>query len=109
MPVRAALAYVSMLAAAVAGFFAIRLLGERWFGAAHAVASATPAPDVGTAAPAAAGHAPAPDAFLHVLLLLAAVIVAARLLGLLCKKLGQPPVIGEVVAGILLGPSFLAR
>lgn len=34
------------------------------------------------------------------------IIVAARLLGWVCKKIGQPSVIGEIAAGILLGPSF---
>lgn len=35
------------------------------------------------------------------------IIVAARLIGLLFRKLGQPAVIGEMVAGIILGPSLL--
>jgi len=47
------------------------------------------------------------DTLLHVLVALAVVISTARLLGALFKWLGQPPVIGEVVAGILLGPSLL--
>jgi Kef-type K+ transport system membrane component KefB len=42
-------------------------------------------------------------------LALAAVIVLGRLLGFLLRRIGQPPVIGEVVAGILLGPSLLGR
>src|SRR5258708_2456797 len=32
-----------------------------------------------------------------------------RVLGLLFRYVGQPPVIGEVVGGILLGPSFLGQ
>ena len=40
------------------------------------------------------------------LLQMVTIIVVARLLGLLCKKIGQPTVIGEIAAGILLGPSF---
>lgn len=47
------------------------------------------------------------DALLHLLLALATVIVVGRLLGVAFKWVGQPPVIGEVVAGILLGPSLL--
>ena len=43
----------------------------------------------------------------HLLLGLAAVIALGRLLGALLSKLGQPPVVGEVIAGILLGPSLL--
>jgi Kef-type K+ transport system membrane component KefB len=35
------------------------------------------------------------------------VLAAARLFGALAKRLGQPPVIGEIVAGILLGPTLL--
>lgn len=35
------------------------------------------------------------------------IIVAARLMGLLFRRMGQPAVIGEMVAGIILGPSLL--
>jgi Kef-type K+ transport system membrane component KefB len=45
----------------------------------------------------------------RVLLALAVIIVFARLVGLVFRRLGQPAVIGEVVAGILLGPSLLGR
>jgi Kef-type K+ transport system membrane component KefB len=45
---------------------------------------------------------------LTTLLLQIIVIVAAtKLVGRLFVKIGQPPVVGEIVAGILLGPSFL--
>lgn len=43
----------------------------------------------------------------QVLLTLAAIILVGRLLALALQRLGQPPVIGEVVAGIVLGPSLL--
>jgi Kef-type K+ transport system membrane component KefB len=36
----------------------------------------------------------------------AIVIILARLLGIAAKRLGQPPVLGEILAGILLGPTF---
>ncbi len=36
----------------------------------------------------------------------AIVIVLARLLGTAARLLGQPPVLGEILAGILLGPTF---
>ncbi len=45
----------------------------------------------------------------HVLLALAAVVALGQLLGRLFRLVGQPPVIGEVLAGILLGPSLLGR
>ncbi|TMQ14471.1 MAG: cation:proton antiporter [Deltaproteobacteria bacterium] len=43
----------------------------------------------------------------HLLLGLLAILVAARLVGWAFARLRQPPVMGEVVAGILLGPSVL--
>jgi Kef-type K+ transport system membrane component KefB len=49
------------------------------------------------------------DTLQHLLLALALVIVGARLVGLLFRRLGQPPVIGEMIAGIMLGPSLLGR
>lgn len=45
---------------------------------------------------------------LPVLLLQIIIIIAsARMFGFVCKKLGQPSVIGEIIAGIVLGPSLL--
>ncbi|HET6893554.1 MAG TPA: cation:proton antiporter, partial [Pyrinomonadaceae bacterium] len=41
------------------------------------------------------------------LLQLVVIIVATRLVGKLFQKIGQPAVLGEIVAGILLGPSLL--
>ncbi|MFL5578923.1 MAG: cation:proton antiporter [Gemmatimonadaceae bacterium] len=40
---------------------------------------------------------------------LAIIVVAARSLGALARRFGQPAVIGEIVAGILLGPTVLGR
>src|SRR5262245_13821272 len=45
----------------------------------------------------------------HILLALLVIVLASRGLGRLFRHLGQPQVVGEVVAGILLGPSFLGR
>ncbi|MGH9330047.1 MAG: cation:proton antiporter, partial [Vicinamibacterales bacterium] len=45
----------------------------------------------------------------QVLLTLAAVVVVGRLLGRAFAAIGQPPVVGEVLGGILLGPSLLGR
>jgi Kef-type K+ transport system membrane component KefB len=36
----------------------------------------------------------------------AIIIILARLLGTAARLLGQPPVLGEILAGILLGPTF---
>ncbi|MFT3739958.1 MAG: cation:proton antiporter [Breznakibacter sp.] len=35
------------------------------------------------------------------------IIVVARIFGWICKKIGQPTVIGEIIAGIVLGPSLV--
>ena len=47
------------------------------------------------------------DALLHELLALGAAIVMARALGSLFRYLRQPLVVGEIIGGILLGPSVL--
>lgn len=41
------------------------------------------------------------------LLQLLVILSAVKLFGFLFKKIGQPPVIGEIIAGIVLGPSLL--
>ena len=41
------------------------------------------------------------------LLLLAVILVAAKLLGELAERIGQPAVVGELIAGVLLGPSVI--
>src|SRR5258706_15076332 len=38
---------------------------------------------------------------------IAVILLASRSVGLLFRKFGQPTVMGEMVAGILLGPSLL--
>jgi len=40
-------------------------------------------------------------------LILLTILLAARILGELAARLGAPPVIGELLAGVLLGPSLL--
>lgn len=49
------------------------------------------------------------NTLLHVLLALATVIITARAVGALFHYIHQPPVIGEVIGGILLGPSLLGQ
>ena len=45
----------------------------------------------------------------HFLLALAVILGTCRLVGLMSQRLGQPQVVGEMVAGVLLGPSLLGR
>src|SRR3954467_14848853 len=37
------------------------------------------------------------------------IVAVARALGLAMRRIGQPPVVGELLAGVLLGPSVLAK
>jgi Kef-type K+ transport system membrane component KefB len=43
------------------------------------------------------------------LLDLALIVVLARLFGAAARRLGQPPVIGEILAGILVGPTLFGK
>ena len=47
------------------------------------------------------GHVP------HLLLQLAVILATARALAFVLARIGQPPVIGEMIAGIVLGPIVL--
>ena len=38
---------------------------------------------------------------------MAVILVVCRLVGILAKKVGQPQVVGEMIAGVLIGPSLL--
>ena len=49
------------------------------------------------------------DLLLHVLVQLTVIIAAARAGAWLLGKVGQPQVVGEIVAGLALGPSLLGR
>src|SRR5262245_53316431 len=72
----------------------------------HAGASRTATSPAVPVPPAAGPAAGAPDIGLLLLQLLV-VLLATRLCGLAVRPLGQPHVVGEMLAGILLGPSFL--
>jgi Kef-type K+ transport system membrane component KefB len=90
-----AIAYAGVAAFAAGAFVLIRIAGEQL----QPPGGITDAPLVRTGESI--------NALLHVLLALAIVIVTARAMGALFRRIGQPPVIGEVVGGILLGPSVL--
>jgi Kef-type K+ transport system membrane component KefB len=52
----------------------------------------------------------APDTGISVerfLLLLAVILISAKILGELAERIGQPAVVGELLAGVLLGPSVV--
>jgi Kef-type K+ transport system membrane component KefB len=91
--------YALLIGTAIAGFYLVRYLGRDLV-----------APVPGGSEVFGTGDAKLKfDVLVHVLLALVVIIVTARLLGAVFAKLKQPPVIGEVLAGILLGPSLLGR
>jgi Kef-type K+ transport system membrane component KefB len=87
-----------MVATAVALFVLVRMYGETRF-----TGQSLPAPVE------ASRGAQGTDAFFHVLLALVAIVILSRGLGKVLTLVGQPRVIGEVVAGIALGPSLLGN
>jgi Kef-type K+ transport system membrane component KefB len=88
--------YALMILGAIGAFLLIRSYGI-----------ALVAPPVVAPQTVAKATGPEADVSLHVLLALSAVIMTGLILAKCCAYLGQPPVIGEVIAGIVLGPSFL--
>lgn len=90
-----ALAYLAVLALSVAAVAALVLLGAAHYPAA--VPASLPA------ATEAIGTTP----LARLLLQLIVVLLTARGLGAVARRCGQPAVAGEIVAGLLLGPSLL--
>jgi Kef-type K+ transport system membrane component KefB len=78
-------------------------------------ASLTPAPrygpSIGDIRPTSTGVAESPAASIPdlplLLLQIIVILLAARVVGVLVRRLGQPQVVGEMLAGIALGPSLL--
>ena len=90
-------AYGLMIAATIALFLGIRSLGG---------GLVAPPPESEVArGPVSASS----ETLLHVLLALVVIILAARAVGAVFARLQQPAVIGEVIAGVVLGPSLLGR
>jgi Kef-type K+ transport system membrane component KefB len=90
------LGYFVMLAGTVGLFLLIRGFGERL----------SPVATAESASPAVGAQ---PHIMMHVLIALLAIILLGRWLGQVFRHFGQPRVIGEMVAGIMLGPSLLGR
>ncbi len=99
MKAKTILLYATMLAAAVAVFFWIRWAGQNLVAPIEVnlgrFGKNGPAQNVGV--------------LTHVLLALVVIVLCARGLGSVFRRFNQPPVIGEMIAGILLGPSLLGR
>ena len=95
---RLVVAYTLMLGGTIAVLLTVRTYGERLSPAALDNATTT-----------APGLAARNDSLFHVLLALLAIVLLGRLLGRLFLYFSQPRVVGEIVAGIVLGPSLLGR
>src|ERR1700719_3971666 len=96
---RAAAVYALMIGALVLLYMWIRSYGDT-LGAPAPVGSNL----FGSATSRATQGDPA-----HVLLALVVVIATARAMGCIFRSASQPPVVGEIIAGIVLGPSLLGR
>jgi Kef-type K+ transport system membrane component KefB len=90
-------AYVALVSATIGAFIGVSRYGERTLPAASLTRE-------GGAWIATAG---ASDLLLHVLLGLAAIVLTCRVAGWLLARIGQPAVIGEMIGGIVLGPTVL--
>ena len=105
--VRCADGFTTPLQATVAGEAGQRSLRGEIGGHRFRASSLRDRPEP-AAAVAATGGQLAPEAlFGRLMLAIAAVIVAARAVGFLAGRIGQPRVMGEVLGGILLGPTLL--
>lgn len=93
---------------AVISFYLLLLIGAvGFFVLIQRYGQTLTAPPAVAAAAASASKPVTVDVVAHVLATLAAVIALGNVLSLFLKKIHQPAVIGEVIAGILLGPSVL--
>jgi Kef-type K+ transport system membrane component KefB len=72
-----------------------------------AAAAAARTARAGTVPAGTAPAAPGVDPFARLLVALPVILGACYLAGLLFRRFGQPAVIGEIVAGVMLGPSLL--
>jgi Kef-type K+ transport system membrane component KefB len=99
------LVYAALILVSIAGLSVLLSVGSR-LQAPTAVAQAEAGGDTGSSAvEALQAHMKEPLSLL--LLQVIVIVIAARLMGVLFAKMKQPPVIGEMLAGILLGPSLL--
>jgi len=93
------LLYASSITGVVIGFLLIQTFGHKLV---------APIANPSTVFGSAATQAHVADLF-HMLLALVTVVAMARVMGMLFSTIQQPPVVGEIIAGVMLGPSLLGR
>lgn len=98
---REALLYLVLLTVAVLIYLVIHHYGMRLAMPTHQPAQ------LGPVGGPPGGHDA--DVMLHILIALSLVVAAARAGGIVFRFLYQPAVVGEILAGIMLGPSLLGR
>lgn len=114
------LGYIALLLLFVAGVWLILTLGSRQNSPRPVAQSQAQSTESNQSVAPAAGKSETTFTFLEkvlhenlrnslsiLLLQLVVIIISARLIGRLFRMMGQPPVLGEIVAGIVLGPSLL--
>jgi Kef-type K+ transport system membrane component KefB len=110
-PFRLAPTYVTLVGVPALALVIILRLGEAFAPAGHASFLRIPPTEASFTGPTSAAVPQSLSAAVPDLpLLLAQIIVvllAARVVGALVRRLGQPQVVGEMLAGIALGPSLL--
>lgn len=96
--------YLFVLVAAVAIVAALIQFGTTRFSTQSAHVVTVPAQSGGVFAQMlGTARLPLPRLLIQLIL----IVAMARLFGVIARRLGQPPVIGEIAAGIVLGPSLL--
>jgi Kef-type K+ transport system membrane component KefB len=82
-------------------------VSDRFFDSLISAISDVLAPNGPAVAAKPVSYAPT-DVSIHFFLQLAVILIACRVVGWLARKyLGQPQVVGEMIAGVVLGPSLL--
>lgn len=95
--IKLAISYIAVLIGSIGIYLAINTYGTDRFQLINTVKNVTPKTVVDS------------SNILHLLIALVIIIALARLIGKLFTLIHQPAVIGEVVGGIILGPSLLGR
>ena len=98
------LVYILFVTAAVLAVAGLIQLGGAWF-PLQGVEVVSPAEQSSGALAQMRDNAQHP--LPRLILQLIVILLAARVFGGVARRLGQPPVIGEIAAGVLLGPSLL--
>jgi Kef-type K+ transport system membrane component KefB len=96
--------YILVIAAAVLAVAGLIHLGTGWLPTPEGQAATAPA-EAASALARMLDNARLP--LPRLMIQLVVIVLVARALGFVARQVGQPPVIGEIAAGVLLGPSLL--